>query len=131
MARLIGDLQGLGYMATPNMSCLPLMVLHVVSSQQLECLSKLRPQLECSYVKAQLGVEWPSSTVQISLNWRLMAAEAPMALLTAPEMAPEMELAKESEMEPARVLGTAQSNQWALSFQSWLSFAKWPTPTVR
>ena len=44
-----------------------------------------------------------------------MAAEAPEALLAAPEMAPEMEL----EME----LGTAPSSQWALSFQPWLSFA--------
>ena len=46
---------------------------------------------------------------------RELAAEAPQALLAAPEMALEMEL--------ARVLGTAPLNQWALSFQSWLSFA--------
>ena len=44
---------------------------------------------------------------------REVVAEAPQALLAAPEMAPEMEL----EMEPARVLGTAPLNQWALSFQ--------------
>ena len=44
---------------------------------------------------------------------REMAAKAPQALLAASEMAPEMEL----EMEPARVLGTAPLNQWALSFQ--------------
>ena len=50
---------------------------------------------------------------------REMAAEAPEALLAAPEMAPEMEL----EMELARVLGTAPLNQWVLSFQPWLSFA--------
>ena len=50
--------------------------------------------------------------------WEL-AVEAPQALLAALEMAPEMEL----EMELARVLGTAPLNQWALSFQSWLSFA--------
>ena len=50
---------------------------------------------------------------------REVATEAPEALLAAPEMAPEMEL----EMEPARVLGTAPLNQWALSFQPWLSFA--------
>ena len=49
-----------------------------------------------------------------------VVAEAPQALLAAPEMAPEMEL----EMEPARVLGTASLNQWALSFQPWLSFAE-------
>ena len=36
---------------------------------------------------------------------REVAAEAPKALLAAPEMA------------PARVLGTAPLNQWALSFQ--------------
>ena len=48
-----------------------------------------------------------------------VVAEASQALLAAPEMAPEMEL----EMEPARVLGTALLNQWALSFQPWLSFA--------
>ena len=41
------------------------------------------------------------------------------ALLAAPEMASKMEL----EMEPARVLGIAPLNQWALCFQSWLSFA--------
>ena len=49
---------------------------------------------------------------------REVAVEAPEALLAALEMAPEMEL----EMEPARVLGTAPLNQWALSFQPWLSF---------
>ena len=48
-----------------------------------------------------------------------VVAEAPQALLAVPEMAPEMEL----EMEPAKVLGTALLNQWALSFQSLLSFA--------
>ena len=48
-----------------------------------------------------------------------MVAEAPEALLVAPEMAPKMELV----MEPTRVLGTAPSNQWVLSFQPWLSFA--------
>ena len=48
-----------------------------------------------------------------------MAAEALEALLAAPEMAPEMEL----EMEPARVLGTALLNQWALSFPPLLSFS--------
>ena len=50
---------------------------------------------------------------------RELAAEAPQALLAVLEMAPEMEL----EMELARVLGTAPLNPWALSFQSWLSFA--------
>ena len=49
---------------------------------------------------------------------REMAAEAPEALLAAPEMAPEMEL----EMEPARAMGTAPLNQWVLSFQPLLSF---------
>ena len=46
---------------------------------------------------------------------REVVAEAPQALLAALEMAPEM--------KPARVLGTAPLNQWALSFQPWLSFA--------
>ena len=50
---------------------------------------------------------------------REVVAEASQALPAAPEMAPEMEL----EMEPARVIGTAPLNQWALSFQPWLSFA--------
>ena len=50
---------------------------------------------------------------------REVVAEAPQALLAEPEMAPKMEL----EMELARVLGTAPLNQWALSFQPWLSFA--------
>ena len=49
-----------------------------------------------------------------------MAAEAPVVLLAAPEMAPEMEL----EMEPARALGTSPLNQWVLSFQPLLSFAE-------
>ena len=50
---------------------------------------------------------------------REVVVEAPQALLVVPEMAPEMELAR----EPARVLGTGPSSQWALSFQPWLSFA--------
>ena len=50
---------------------------------------------------------------------REVVAEAPQALLAAPEMAPEMELAR----EPVRVLGTTPSSQWALSFQPWPSFA--------
>ena len=40
-----------------------------------------------------------------------VAAEAPRALLAAPEM------------ELVKVLGTAPLSQWALSFQPWLSFA--------
>ena len=46
---------------------------------------------------------------------REVVAEASQALLVAPEM--------ELEMEPTRILGTAPLNQWALSFQPWLSFA--------
>ena len=45
---------------------------------------------------------------------REVAAEAPEALLAAPEM--------ELQIELVRVLGTAPLNQWALSFQPWLSF---------
>ena len=56
-----------------------------------------------------------------------MALEAPEILLAAPEMAPEVELARESvrelELEPARALEIAQSSQWVLSFQPWVSFA--------
>ena len=56
-----------------------------------------------------------------------MALEAPEILLTAPEMAPEVELARESvrelEFEPARALEIAQSSQWVLSFQPLASFA--------
>ena len=48
-----------------------------------------------------------------------VAAEAPEALLAAPEMEPEMAL----EMELVKVLGTTSLSQWALSFQPWLSFA--------
>ena len=54
---------------------------------------------------------------------REVVAETPQALLEAPEMAPEMELEMELAREPARVLGTAPLNQWALSFQPWVSFA--------
>ena len=50
---------------------------------------------------------------------REVTAEAPEVLLAVPEMTPEMELV----MELVRVLGTAPLNQWALSFQPWLSFA--------
>ena len=54
---------------------------------------------------------------------REVAAEAPEALLAAPEMESEMALEMELAMEPARALGTSPLNQWALSFQPWLSFA--------
>ena len=56
-----------------------------------------------------------------------MAAEVPVALLTAPEMAPEMELArileKIPEMKPTKALEIAPSSRWVLSFQPWVSFA--------
>ena len=54
---------------------------------------------------------------------REVAAEAPVVLLAAPEMAPKAELARELELEPARALEIAQSSQWVLSFQPWVSFA--------
>ena len=54
---------------------------------------------------------------------REVAAEAPVVLLTAPEMASTTELAKIPEMEPAKALEIAQSGQWVLSFQPWVSFA--------
>ena len=58
---------------------------------------------------------------------REVVVEAPMVLLAAPEMAPEMELARDSarelELEPAKALEIAQSGQWVLSFQPWVSFA--------
>ena len=49
---------------------------------------------------------------------RDVAAEAPEALLAAPEMEPEMAM----EMELEKVLGTTPLSQWALNFQPWLSF---------
>ena len=56
-----------------------------------------------------------------------VAAEAPVVLLAASEMAPEAELARESarelELEPAMALEIAQSSQWVLSFQPLASFA--------
>ena len=56
-----------------------------------------------------------------------MAPEVPEVLLAAPEMAPEMELArileKIPEMKPAKALEIVQSSQWVLSFQPWVSFA--------
>ena len=63
-----------------------------------------------------------------------MVAEAPAALFAAPEMAPEMKLARDSareletalELEPvmelAKALEIAQSNRWVLSSQPWFSF---------
>ena len=58
---------------------------------------------------------------------REVAAEAPVVLLAASEMAPEAELARESarelELEPAMALEIAQSSQWVLSFQPLASFA--------
>ena len=58
---------------------------------------------------------------------REVAAEAPVVLLATSEMAPEVELARESarelELEPARALEIAQSSQWVLSFQPCVSFA--------
>ena len=46
---------------------------------------------------------------------REVVAEAPQALLAAPEMAPEMAL--------ERALETALLSLWVLSFQPWPSFA--------
>ena len=62
---------------------------------------------------------------------REVAAEAPVVLLAAPEMAPEAELARESatelELEPmmelAKALEIAPLSRWVLSFQPWVSFA--------
>ena len=52
---------------------------------------------------------------------REVAAEAPVVLLAAPEMALKAELARQSarelELEPARALEIAQSSQLVLSFQ--------------
>ena len=56
-----------------------------------------------------------------------VAAEAPVVLLVASEMAPEAELAREAarelELEPAMALEIAPSSQWVLSFQPLVSFA--------
>ena len=51
----------------------------------------------------------------MDLGAREMAAEAPEALLAAPEMAPEMELERKLEIAP--------SSQWVLSFQPLVSSA--------
>ena len=42
---------------------------------------------------------------------REVAAEAPVLLIAAPEMAPKMELARELELEPAMALEIALSSQ--------------------
>ena len=56
-----------------------------------------------------------------------MVAEAPAALFAAPEMAPEMKLARIleriPEMKPTKALEIVQSSQWVLSFQPWVSVA--------
>ena len=64
-----------------------------------------------------------------------VALEAPEIFLAAPEMAPEMELARIPErilerklaripeMESTKALEIAQSGQWVLSFQPLASFA--------
>ena len=60
---------------------------------------------------------------------REVAAEAPVLLIVAPEMAPEMELARDStrelELEPVmelvKALEIAQSNRWVLNSQPWVS----------
>ena len=58
---------------------------------------------------------------------------APEILLAVPEMVPEVELARELELEPvmesAKALVTAQSNRWVLSSQPWASFAVADLPT--
>ena len=58
---------------------------------------------------------------------REVALEALEILLAAPEMAPEVELARELELEPVmeseKALEIAPSSRWVLSFQAWASFA--------
>ena len=62
---------------------------------------------------------------------REVASEAPVLLIAAPEMAPEMELARDSarelELEPVmelvKALEIAPSSRWVLSFQPLVSFA--------
>ena len=61
----------------------------------------------------------------------------PEILLAAPEMASEMELARDSarelELEPVmelvKALEIAQSNRWVLSSPPWASFAAADLPT--
>ena len=43
-------------------------VLHMVPLQQMEEVPKLWLKFESSCVKAELGVEWPSLVIQITLN---------------------------------------------------------------
>ena len=60
-----------------------------------------------------------------------VALEAPEIFLAAPEIAPEMKLARDSareletalELEPVMELAIAQSNRWVLSSLPWVSFA--------
>ena len=62
---------------------------------------------------------------------REVAAEAPVLLLVAPEIAPTTELARDSarelELEPVmelvKALEIAQSNRWVLSSPPWVSSA--------
>ena len=62
---------------------------------------------------------------------REVASEAPVLLIAAPEMAPEMELARDSarelELEPVmelvKALEIAPSSRWVLSSQPLVSFA--------
>ena len=72
---------------------------------------------------------------QLEFGAREVALEAPEIFLTAPEMVPAMELAGdlarelettlefEPVMELVKALEIAQSSQWVLSFQPWVSSA--------
>ena len=53
---------------------------------------------------------------------REVAAKAPVVLLAAPEIELARELELEPVMESTKVLVTAQSNRWVLSSQPWVSF---------
>ena len=90
----------------------------------------------------QLGAELALATrllipelFQMGFGAREVAAEASVVLLAAPEMAPEVELAREAarelELEPARALEIARSSQWVLSFQPWVFCSGLPPDLVR
>ena len=46
-------------------------MLHTIPLEQMEGVPELRLKSESDYVKTEIGVEWPSPAVQITLNGRL------------------------------------------------------------
>ena len=46
-------------------------MLHMIPLEQMEGVPEIRLKSESDCVKTELGVEWPSPAVQITLNWWL------------------------------------------------------------